>query len=112
MLCFSIPLSILIMKKFAFIIPPSVELLDLAGPVQVFTEARFYGFDAEMEYYIYQNEPVSTSGLGFGKLRHFSEASLKEGDFIFMPGMDYDYVSSIAFGAQWAFFKWLKQCSD
>ncbi len=26
-----------IMQKIAFIIPPTVELLDLAGPVQVFT---------------------------------------------------------------------------
>ncbi|HTD97795.1 MAG TPA: DJ-1/PfpI family protein [Mucilaginibacter sp.] len=100
------------MRKIAFIIPPSVELLDLAGPVQVFTEARFYGFEAEMEFYTYQDNPVSTSGLGFGKLRHFNEASLKEGDFVFMPGMDYDYVSSISFGAEWAFFKWLKACSD
>ena len=100
------------MRKIAFIIPPSVELLDLAGPMQVFTEAKFYGFEAEMEYYTFQDGPVSTSGLGFEKLKHFSEATLKEGDFVFMPGMDYEYVSSIAFGAQWAFFKWLKECSD
>lgn len=33
------------MRTIAFIIPPTVELLDLAGPVQVFTEAKFYGFD-------------------------------------------------------------------
>ena len=93
------------MRKIAFIIPPSVELLDLAGPVQVFTEAKFYGFEEDLEYYTFQDGPVSTSGLGFEKLKHFSEAVLKEDDFIFMPGMDYDYVSSISFGAQWAFFK-------
>ena len=39
------------MKKLAFIIPPTVELLDLAGPEQVFTEARFYGFEAGIEFY-------------------------------------------------------------
>ena len=28
------------MQKIAFIIPPTVELLDLSGPAQVFTEAK------------------------------------------------------------------------
>lgn len=100
------------MRKIAFIIPPSVELLDLAGPVQVFTEAKFYGFEIEMEFYTYHDNPVSTAGLGFGNLRHFNEASLKEGDFIFVPGMDYNYVTSISFGGQREFFNWLKECSN
>jgi transcriptional regulator GlxA family with amidase domain len=100
------------MKKIAFIIPPSVELLDLAGPVQVFTEAKFYGFEVDMEYYSFAPEPESTAGLGFGKIKHFSEAKLREGDFIFVPGMDFGYVSSIQFGAQRPFFNWLKECSQ
>ena len=58
--------------KIAFIIPPTVELLDLAGPVQVFVEAKFYGFQIEVEFYHYQDNPVSTSGLGLGKPGHFS----------------------------------------
>lgn len=99
------------MKKIAFIIPPSVELLDLAGPVQVFTEARFYGFEAELEFYIFRENPVSTAGLGLGQLKDYKEARLKEGDFVFVPGMDYDYVSSIAFKAERNFFDWLKTCS-
>ena len=56
------------MKKMAFIIPPTVELLDLAGPVQVFTEAKFNGFEIALEFYQFQETPVSTSGLGFGDL--------------------------------------------
>ena len=100
------------MKKIVFIIPPTVELLDLAGPVQVFTEAKFYGFEINMEFYTYQDDPVSTAGLGFGNLHHFKNAKLKEGDFVFVPGMDYEYVSSISFKAQRAFFNWLKECSD
>jgi transcriptional regulator GlxA family with amidase domain len=100
------------MKKIAFIIPPNVELLDLAGPVQVFTEAKFYGFEADIEFYIYDDEPVSTSGLGFGKVINFKEAKLKEGDFVFMPGMNFEYVNSIPFKAEREFFKWLKECSE
>lgn len=96
----------------AFIIPPDVELLDLAGPVQVFTEAKFYGFETELEFYYYRESPVSTSGLRFGKISDYHDAKLKEGDFVFMPGMNFEYVNSISFKAERAFFNWLKECSD
>ncbi|HLA60024.1 MAG TPA: DJ-1/PfpI family protein, partial [Puia sp.] len=100
------------MRKFVFIIPPHVELLDLAGPVQVFTEAKFYGFDIEMEFCSFTQSPISTAGLGFGKVQDYSKAVLNEGDFIFIPGMDFDYVNSIAFRGEHSFFKWLKASSD
>lgn len=100
------------MRTFAFIIPPHVELLDLAGPVQVFTEAKFYDFEATLEFYHYQQEPVSTAGLGFNNISHFKEARLKEGDYVFVPGMNYEYVNSIPFRAERAFFNWLKECSE
>jgi transcriptional regulator GlxA family with amidase domain len=100
------------MQKVAFIIPPTVELLDLAGPVQVFTEAKFYGMEIDIEFYKYEDAPVSTAGLGFGKVADFKNAKLKEGDFVFVPGMDNDYVNSIPFSAEREFFKWLKECSD
>jgi len=100
------------MKKMAFIIPPTVELLDLAGPVQVFTEAKFYGFEVALEFYSYQQDIISTSGLGFGKVASFKEAVLKEGDYLFIPGMDFEYVRSIEFRAQREFFNWLKECAD
>ncbi|MDZ4795802.1 MAG: DJ-1/PfpI family protein [Bacteroidota bacterium] len=100
------------MKKVAFIIPPFVELLDLAGPVQVFTEAKFNGYELSLEYYTYSNEIISTSGLGFGKIANYTEADLGEGDFVFMPGMDDKYVRSIGFKAERAFFNWLQECAD
>mgnify|MGYP003671750081 CR=1 FL=1 len=99
------------MQKIAFIIPPTVELLDLAGPVQVFTEAKFYGLAIDIEFYQYQDAPISTAGLGFEKIKHYKEAKLKEGDFVFVPGMHFEYVRSIAFRAEKEFFKWLKECS-
>jgi transcriptional regulator GlxA family with amidase domain len=100
------------MQRVAFIIPPTVELLDLAGPVQVFTEAKFYGFEIEIEFYQFQDNPVSTAGLGFEKIKNYREAKLKEGDFVFVPGMDHEYVNSIPFKAEREFFNWLKECSD
>ena len=100
------------MKKMAFIIPPSVEMLDLAGPVQVFTEAKFYGFEVDLEFYSYQQETISSSGLGFEKVSNYKEARLKEGDYVFMPGMDFTYVNSLSFRAEREFFRWLKECAD
>ena len=99
------------MQKVAFIIPPTVELLDLSGPAQAFTEAKFYGLEIEMEFYQVDNNPVSTAGLGFGVLPHFSTAKLSEGDYVFVPGMDMDYVNSIDFKSQRKFFSWLKDCA-
>jgi transcriptional regulator GlxA family with amidase domain len=100
------------MQKVAFIIPPTVELLDLAGPVQVFTEAKMHGMEIDIEFYQYSEFPVSTAGLGFGKLGDYKNAILKAGDFIFVPGMDNDYVNSIPFRAEREFFKWLKASSE
>ncbi|HEY8898044.1 MAG TPA: helix-turn-helix domain-containing protein [Niastella sp.] len=100
------------MMKIAFIVPPSVEILDLAGPVQVFTEAKYYGFEVKLEFYCLEEASVSSSGLSFGKVSHFSEANLANGDYLFVPGMDFQYVSSSAFKTQHEFFNWLKQCSD
>ena len=99
------------MQKVAFIIPPTVELLDLAGPVQVFTEAKFYGLEIDIEFYHFKDAPVSTAGLGFGKIKSYKEAKLKEGDFVFVPGMHFEYVRSAAFKTEREFFKWLKECS-
>lgn len=100
------------MKKIAFIIPPAVEILDLAGPLQVFTEAKFYGFEIELEFYTYATDTKSNSGLGFGNVAHYTEANLKEGDYIFMPGMSFDYVDSMSFRGEADFFKWLKELSS
>jgi transcriptional regulator GlxA family with amidase domain len=100
------------MEKVVFIIPPTVELLDLSGPVQVFTEAKVNGMKIEIEFFQYRDEPVSTAGLGFGKLKHYSDAVLNEGDFVFVPGMDNEYVNSISFKSETGFFKWLNECAE
>jgi transcriptional regulator GlxA family with amidase domain len=100
------------MQKFAFILPPNVELLDLAGPAQVFTEAKFYGLEADIQFYQYSALPVSTSGLGFSPVQDFRDANLKEGDYVFMPGMNFEYVNSFSFRAEKQLFNWLKECSE
>ena len=96
----------------AFIVPPNVELLDLAGPVQVFTEAKFYGYDVSLEFYSYHQDIICTSELPFGKIANFTEAELNEGDFVFIPGTDNDYLNSFAFKTEKEFFRWVKKCAD
>lgn len=100
------------MKKMAFIVPPTVQLLDLAGPVQVFSEAIFYGAEFTLEYYSYREEVTSVSGLGFANVPNYKEAVLKPGDYLFIPGMQFEYISSISFKAEREFFAWLKECSE
>jgi transcriptional regulator GlxA family with amidase domain len=100
------------MLKIAFIIPPHVELLDLAGPAQVFTEAKFNGYETDLEFYSYQEAMTSTSGLGFGKVTHFSQANLKQGDFVFIPGTNFEYITSDEFRNEKAFLAWLNKCAD
>lgn len=98
------------MLKVAFIVPPHVELLDLAGPVQVFLEAKSNGLDAAIEFYNYHDGNTSTSaGIAFGEIKNYKEANLKAGDFIFVPGTDHDYLRSAQFKAEKSFFEWIAQ---
>ena len=100
------------MKKIAFIIPPFVEILDLAGPLQVFTEAKEYGYEVALEFYSYQDNMQTTSGISFAKVPDYKQADLQEGDYVFIPGMDWSYVDSMDFKAERDFFNWLKSCAD
>ena len=100
------------MKKIAFIVPPTLQLLDLAGPVQVFSEAKYYGYELSLEFYSFQEETTCSAGLPFGKIKDFSEAELREGDYVLMPGMEFTYIESISFRAERKFFNWLKACVE
>ncbi len=100
------------MKKIAFIVPPTLQLLDLGGPVQVFSEAKYYGYELSLEFYSFQEEITSSAGLPFGTIKEFSEADLNEGDYVIMPGMEFSYIESISFRAERKFFKWLKACVE
>jgi transcriptional regulator GlxA family with amidase domain len=99
------------MKKIAFIVPSAVELLDLAGPVQVFTEARFYGFEISIQFYSLQSKITSTAGLSFGKVQNYKKANLQKGDFLFIPGVQYETLET-HIKDQKSFLKWLAQKAE
>ncbi|WP_111593915.1 GlxA family transcriptional regulator [Chitinophaga dinghuensis] len=93
-------------RRIAFIIPPDVELLDLAGPVQVFREAALQGLDLEIAFYAMEQYPVSAVGLPFGKLDNYRKAVLHEGDFLFIPGFYFEGLKRRP-DIEMPFFKWL-----
>jgi transcriptional regulator GlxA family with amidase domain len=97
------------MLKMAFIVPPHVELLDLAGPAQVFTEAKSIGFEVAIEFYGYHDGSPSTSGVGFGPIKSYKDASLNAGDFVFIPGTGHDYLQTSQFTLEKDLFNWIAQ---
>ncbi|MEC5142921.1 DJ-1/PfpI family protein [Chitinophaga sp. 212800010-3] len=98
------------MKKIAFIIPPLVELLDLAGPAQVFTEARLQGLEIQLDFYTVEPAAVSAAGLPFGKLAMYRDARLRAGDFLFIPGFYFEGLKR-RHDIETPFFHWLQHCA-
>lgn len=51
------------MKRVIFVVPPAVEIFDLAGPAQVFYEARAAGADCQVVYASLSERTRSEQGL-------------------------------------------------
>src|SRR6185312_1817633 len=71
-------------------------------------EAKTYGFEIDIEFYSFSQDLVSSIGLPFGVLQHFNYAELMEGDIVFLPGVDFDYLQSLSFKREKEFFAWIK----
>lgn len=93
--------------KFIFLLLPEVHILDLAGPDQAIHEAIDFGADFEIVYCGIGQNVVSTSGLPFGTVAHFSEITYKAGDFLFIPGCSYAYLTSAEFLRQKELPRWI-----
>lgn len=93
--------------KFIFLLLPSVHLLDLAGPDQTIKEAIDYGADFEIGYYGTNETVITSSGLPFGSLQHYTKCSFKKGDFLIVPGVDFNYLSSNSFYKNKDLFQWI-----
>jgi transcriptional regulator GlxA family with amidase domain len=64
--------------------------MDLAGPVQVFYEASKLGsVPYRVRFCGVGHQVISEQGLALGGLEPFQAISLKKGDFIFIPGIDF-----------------------
>ncbi|MVN77807.1 AraC family transcriptional regulator [Hymenobacter sp. HMF4947] len=92
-----------------FLVLPGVHLLDLTGPVQVFYEAATYGQPYQLTYCSYRSAVPSSAGLGLGPLVALEGVAPQPGDFVFVPGLEMEYLRSAAFREEGAaLFAWLR----
>jgi transcriptional regulator GlxA family with amidase domain len=95
-----------------FIIPPRTHLLDITGPAHIFYEAACYGAPVHSVFstvFAEHEEEVSSCELAFHRLTPYNQLSLKAGDLIFLPGIEYELLSDERFlASSRAFQYWLK----
>lgn len=96
--------------KFVFLLLPEIHLMDLAGPDQAIHEAIDYGADFEIEYCNLINDISTTSGLPIGNVKHFSEVKINKGDFLFIPGSNFSYLTSPDFKKKFHLLNWINLC--
>lgn len=95
-----------------FFIPPGVHLLDVAGPIQIFYEAKEEGAGIEI-YFLGPSEvteQTSSAGLILGALKKYDCVSLGKKDWLMIPGVDAGFFDSddfyIGLGP---FYSWMKE---
>lgn len=78
-------------KTICFVLLPYVHLMDLSGPAQVFYEASQLGTCQYQLHYVSTTTKVkSEQGLMLSDLKKYSEVQLYKGDYIIVPGFDFD----------------------
>ena len=75
-------------RRIIFALFPGCEILDLAGPVQAFHEARALGVDYAMLYCATTRDVPSAQGLGLSGLEPLPE--LRADDRVIVPGSPLD----------------------
>jgi transcriptional regulator GlxA family with amidase domain len=95
--------------KIVFLILPHVHLLDLAGPDQVFHEAKEHGAEIKVEYCSLEKSISTSSHLGIAKLKLFNKVRINKGDYIFIPGAEVDFLVAKIFPQERELTKWLKE---
>lgn len=94
-----------------FLIPPEVQLLDIAGPAHLFYEAKEYGASLETHFLSMEShlEQFSSAGLSLGNLELFSDHTLGPDDLLFIPGLESHLFYNAGITEKYVdFFGWLK----
>jgi transcriptional regulator GlxA family with amidase domain len=94
--------------QIVFLILPHLHLLDLAGPDQVFLEAKDYGTAIRLRYCSFTQAVHTSTGLPFGALENFSNITFNAGDYLFVPGADMKYLLSDALKQEKELINWFK----
>ena len=69
-----------------FYLNKSVHLLDMAGAAQAFYEAHQYGQPYQLVFCSDDPNPMSSAGLPFGTVAHYSTVEARPGDLLIVPG--------------------------
>ncbi len=93
--------------KITFLVLPHTHLLDLAGPDQVFLEAKDYGLPLDVIFCGLTEQIPTTSGLSINKLRKFSKVKVSTGDYIIVPGADVKFLASKSVPCESEVRQWL-----
>lgn len=97
------------MKQVIFLLFPGIEILDFAGPLQTFVEAKNHGCGLVVEYCSWQPEISTSQDVFINRLRHFSSVVPTKEDIIIIPGMDHQKYADNALSAlPRDVFDWLK----
>lgn len=97
-----------------FVVPAAVHLLDLAGPAQIFYEAKSHGAEEIAIRFVSaearKTEVQSSAGLYFTRLESYTDLDLRQADLIFVPGIE----SSVLFDDEFTqgmrpFLQWLSE---
>ena len=95
-------------KRVVFLVLPTVQILDLAGPVQVFGEARALGANYELVFCGPQREVRSAQELCLTALVDFAALELKRTDLLIIPGFHSDRLSTQGLALDNRLLQWLR----
>lgn len=91
------------MRRLIFLILPDLEILDLAGPLQVFTEANAHGADYDIQLCGSTPRVSTHQQLSLGELKPL--VALAAGDLVIIPGIRFASLRGISSDL----LSWLRQ---
>lgn len=99
------------MKQVIFVIPPTVQILDLAGPVQAFDEARIQGADYRLRFAGIHTQVQSAQRLTLANLEPFENIETNPDDLLIIAGIHRDQLGHAALATLGdTFYDWLHEC--
>ena len=99
------------MINIAFIVLPQTQILDLAGSLQAFYEAKNdYRQPFRIHLAALSTEAKACQGLLLANLQHYATLDLKAGDYLFVVGIDQSCFSEEEYIRESPqLFTWLNQ---
>jgi transcriptional regulator GlxA family with amidase domain len=93
-------------NRVIFFINNETHILDLAGAMQVFYEAGYYGHPYEIVYVSDKPTQITSARLRLAGLEKYSTIKVETGDIIIVPGFDLQQLQAVKNNP---FFTWLRE---